>query len=433
MKVKIRTSLPLLALLLVLSLFPVNAHASAAGASGGWKQKNDGKWYYYDSSGKTVSGWRTIGKKTYYFDPADGDAMTTGFKVIRTDGKARRYYFMDKNYLAFSSSDEGKLMTGFKTVKVDGANRIFYFADSRYPAMPKGAMLTGFKTISGKRYYFADSRYPAMPLGTRLYGWRTVSGSKYYFADYRYPECREKGSIVTGFALIQNKAYHFTKSGVLETNWAANNVIVIDPGHSSQVPDTEVPIGPGSKTMKDADSPGTKGIATGVHEYELNLTMSLKLRDALQKKGYKVVMVRTTNKGIYSCVDRAKTANKQKTAVFLRIHANAAPKDHSKTGAMTICITKKNPFIPSMYKKSRLLSDTMLESYVKATGCFNEGVMETDTMIANNWCKYPTTLIELGYMTNTKEDKLMQTAAYQKKMLAGLVNGIDAYFKKTAD
>ena len=54
-------------------------------------------------------------------------------------------------------------------------------------------------------------------------------------------------------------------------------------------------------------------------------------------------------------------------------------------------------------------------------------------MIANNWCKYPTTLIELGYMTNSKEDALMQTSAYQKKMLAGLVNGIDEYFKKTAD
>jgi N-acetylmuramoyl-L-alanine amidase len=86
-----------------------------------------------------------------------------------------------------------------------------------------------------------------------------------------------------------------------------------------------------------------------------------------------------------------------------------------------------------MYKKSRILSEVLLSSYVKATGCFNEGVWETDTMIANNWCKYPTTLIELGYMTNSKEDALMQTSAYQKKMLAGLVNGIDEYFKKTAD
>ena len=85
-----------------------------------------------------------------------------------------------------------------------------------------------------------------------------------------------------------------------------------------------------------------------------------------------------------------------------------------------------------MYKSSRLLSDLILKNYVKATGCFNEGVEERDTLISNNWSKVPTTLIELGYMTNAKEDKLMQTKAYQTKMVTGLVNGIDAYFKETA-
>ena len=98
---------------------------------------------------------------------------------------------------------------------------------------------------------------------------------------------------------------------------------------------------------------------------------------------------------------------------------------------MTICITKNNPFTPGTYKQSRQLSDIMLAQYVKATGCYNEGVMETDTMMGNNWSEVPTTLIELGYMTNKKEDALMQTSDYQEKMLAGLVNGIDAYFKAT--
>ena len=430
MKFRFRTLIPLLALILILPLTGISADAS--GKSGEWKHK-DGKWYYYESSGKAASGWKKIGKKTYYFDPAGGNAMVTGFKTIKTNGKSYRYYFMDRNYTAFSSAKEGMMLTGFKTVKVKGTKRVFYFADSRFKKAPSGAMLTGFKTIAGNKYYFADKRYPSLPKGTRLSGWKTISGKKYYFADSRCPDRKAKGSIVTGFALIKGKAYHFLKSGVLDRGWASRNVIVIDPGHSSEVPDGEVPLGPGSKTMKEADNYGTQGIVTGVREYELNLTMSLKLRDALQKKGYKVVMVRTTNKGVYSCVDRAKTANRHKTAVFLRIHANAAPKDHSKNGAMTICITPDNPFIPSMYKKSRILSEVLLSSYVNATGCFNEGVWETDTMIANNWCKYPTTLIELGYMTNSKEDALMQTSAYQKKMLAGLVNGIDEYFKKTAD
>ena len=39
----------------------------------------------------------------------------------------------------------------------------------------------------------------------------------------------------------------------------------------------------------------------------------------------------------------------------------------------------------------------------------------------------PTTLIELGYMSNPSEDRKMQTASYQKKMVKGLSNGIRKY------
>ena len=95
---------------------------------------------------------------------------------------------------------------------------------------------------------------------------------------------------------------------------------------------------------------------------------------------------------------------------------------------MTICITPQNPFVPSTYKKSRLLSDIMLGSYVKATGCFNEGVMETDTMIANNWCNYPTTLIELGYMTNPDEDLKMNQDSYQITMANAIADALDLWF-----
>ena len=51
-------------------------------------------------------------------------------------------------------------------------------------------------------------------------------------------------------------------------------------------------------------------------------------------------------------------------------------------------------------------------------------------MTGNNWSKVPTTLIELGYMTNAAEDRKMATAAYQTKMVQGMANGIDDYFKK---
>lgn len=58
--------------------------------------------------------------------------------------------------------------------------------------------------------------------------------------------------------------------------------------------------------MKEKDTSGTQGVATGVEEYKLNLSIGLQLRTLLQKRGFKVVMTRTNSKVALSCIDRAK-------------------------------------------------------------------------------------------------------------------------------
>jgi N-acetylmuramoyl-L-alanine amidase len=94
---------------------------------------------------------------------------------------------------------------------------------------------------------------------------------------------------------------------------------------------------------------------------------------------------------------------------------------------MGICITQSNPYIASMYSECRKLSDDILNAYVAETGFSSRGVWETDTMTGNNWATVPTTLLELGFMTNPNEDTLMADSDFQNKMVRGIANGVDKY------
>lgn len=203
--------------------------------------------------------------------------------------------------------------------------------------------------------------------------------------------------------------------------------VVIDPGHSAVVASGTEPLGPGSLEQKAADASGTAGVSTGVPEYELTLSVSLKLREELKLRGYTVLMTRESNDVPVSCVQRADVANQAGADAYVRIHANGA-ENQSAVGAMTICITPQNPYVPGLYGESRRLSDCVIEKFCEASGCENDGVWETDTMSGNNWSQVPTTIVEMGYMTNPEEDQKMQTPEYQAQMVRGIADGLDLFF-----
>ncbi len=209
-------------------------------------------------------------------------------------------------------------------------------------------------------------------------------------------------------------------------------LVVIDAGHQSSANLGTEPIGPGAYESKIKVSGGTQGVATGIPEYQLTLDLALVLQPILEDRGYEVVQIRTSNDVDISNVERAQIANDLGADVFIRLHANGS-ENSATSGAMTLCQTQNNPYNGDLYNESRLLSGYILDELVSSTGCRKEYVWETDTMTGINWARVPVSIVEVGYMTNPAEDRLLAQDDYREKICIGIANGIDLYMNEIGE
>ena len=194
-----------------------------------------------------------------------------------------------------------------------------------------------------------------------------------------------------------------------------NNKVCIDPGHQAKGNKGLEEVAPGSSTKKIKVADGTAGVVTKKPEYQLTLEVGLKLRDRLKSKGYPVFMIRETNNVNISNKERALMTNKAGCAVYIRLHADGS---------------SKNPYTKSVQKSSDKFSRDILSEFVKATGAKNRGVSYRDDLTGTNWSTVTNTLIEMGFMSNPEEDRKMASDEYQNKMVTGIVNGIEKYFRE---
>jgi len=121
--------------------------------------------------------------------------------------------------------------------------------------------------------------------------------------------------------------------------------------------------------------------------------------------------------------------NKAGCAVYIRLHADGST-NRSLTGASVLTSSSKNPYTKSVQKSSDKFSRDVLSEFVKATGAKNRGVSYRDDLTGTNWSTVTNTLIEMGFMSNPEEDRKMSTNDYQNKMVTGIVNGIEKYFRE---
>ena len=195
-------------------------------------------------------------------------------------------------------------------------------------------------------------------------------------------------------------------------------VIGIDPGHQQHGNSEKEAVAPGSSEMKAKVSSGTQGVSTRVPEYQVNLDVSLMLRDALEKEGATVVMTRETHEVDISNQERAIMCNEAGCDLVVRIHCNGSSDKDVNGMGMYVRATGTGA------EESYRAAECLLEAMSLATGAKAQGIYKRDTYTGLNWSEVPCVLVEMGYMSNPEEDEKLCDPEYQALLVEGLTNGI---------
>ncbi len=213
-----------------------------------------------------------------------------------------------------------------------------------------------------------------------------------------------------------------------ENAWLSGKVVAVDPGHQSRADYELEPIGPGSSTEKARVSSGTASPTTGTPESEVTLAVGLKLRDALEALGIEVVMTRTTQDVDVPNSERARIANEASADLAVRLHCDGAT-DESVHGLFTLYPASIKGWTDDIAAESKKAAQIVQDAVIAATGAKDRGTQERSDLTGFNWSDVPDILIEMGFMTNAAEDKLLESDRYQDKIVQGLVDGIVEYLK----
>lgn len=172
--------------------------------------------------------------------------------------------------------------------------------------------------------------------------------------------------------------------------------IVLDPGHGG------------------VDS-GTTSI-TGTHEKALTLSIAKVVEQKLKNTGAHVLMTRPDDTYI-SLEQRANLSNQNHADAFISFHYNWS-NDPSVKGLTDFYYQKS---------KDDSLAENILNEVAKQTKLNNAGSRFDDLSVLRNNSQ-PSTLIELGFLSNKQDDAVVEHSDYLENVAQGVYLGLLEYF-----
>lgn len=184
----------------------------------------------------------------------------------------------------------------------------------------------------------------------------------------------------------------------------------------------------------DAGHGGIDGGATsctGVLESQLNLEIALRLDDLMHLLGRKTLMIRTTDKSIYTSgqtiaaqkvsdlKERVRIVNETDNAVLVSIHQNIFS-DEKYAGAQVFYANNDESRLLAGKLQTNLIQSLNPGSHRKSKRADGVYLMEHITR--------PGILVECGFLSNIEEEANLRSSDYQKRLCAVIAATIASHF-----
>ena len=212
-------------------------------------------------------------------------------------------------------------------------------------------------------------------------------------------------------------------------------IVGIDPGHNGlnytdpSYLDRQVWNG---REWENCDTTGTETDG-GYTEALFNFRVAEYLRADLIRAGAKVVLTRTTNKGVGPCVNtRSYTINRGHANVAVDIHADGAPSWGRGFAILEpVADGPNNKVIASSARLGLDIRAAMLAYTKMPTSNYDgrNGITHRDDLAGLNLTKVPKILIEVGNMKNATDAKMETSAKFQQLVAKALLAAIIKFLR----